>query len=157
MYLLFINNRNVNNVNIMIHKQYEFLDIVGLTEDNSLVHLLITYDCENDEEINLLAHSKYYSTNDSILGPLLFLIYINDLDGVSNVLQMLMYADDTTLYCNFNSINNVNRINEELCKVIAWLSANKLALNVAKTKYIMFRTINKRIQYPEVKLNNIAI
>ena len=70
---------------------------------------------------------------------------------------MPMYADDTTLYCNFNSINNVNRINEELCKVSTWLSANKLALNVAKAKYIMFRTINKRIQYPEVKLNNIAI
>ena len=70
---------------------------------------------------------------------------------------MLLYADDTTLYCNFNSINNVNRINEELCKVSAWLSANKLALNVAKTKYIMFRTINKRIQYPKMKLNNIAI
>ena len=93
----------------------------------------------------------------SILGPLLFLIYINDLPSVSNVLQMLMYADDTTLYCNFNSINDVNRINEELCKVSAWLSANKLALNVAETKYIMFRTINKRIQYPEMKLNNIAI
>ena len=73
----------------------------------------------------------------SILGPLLFFIYINDLPSVSNVLQMLMYADDTTLYCNFNSINNVNRINEELCKVSVWLSANKLALNVAKTKYIM--------------------
>ena len=93
----------------------------------------------------------------SILGPLLFFIYINDLPSVSNVLQMLMYADDTTLYCNFNSINNVKRINEELCKVSAWLSANKLALNVEKTKYIMFRTINKRIQYPEMKLNNIAI
>ena len=55
----------------------------------------------------------------SILGPWLFLIYINDLPSVSNVFQMLMYADDTTLYCNFNSTNNVNRINEELCKVSA--------------------------------------
>ena len=48
----------------MIHKQNVFMDNVGLTEDNSLVHLLNTYDCENDEEINILAHSKYYSTND---------------------------------------------------------------------------------------------
>ena len=48
----------------MIHKQNEFMDNVGLTEDNSLVHLLNTYDCANDEEINILAHSKYYSTND---------------------------------------------------------------------------------------------
>ena len=64
MYLLFINNRNVNNVNIMIHKQNEFMDNVGLTEDNRLVHLLNTYDCENDEEINILTHSKYCSTND---------------------------------------------------------------------------------------------
>ena len=93
----------------------------------------------------------------SILGPLLCLIYINDLPSVSNVLQMLMYADDTTLNCNFNSTNNVNRINEELCKVSAWLSANKLAFNGAKTKYIMFCTTNKRIQYPAVTLNNIAI
>ena len=82
---------------------------------------------------------------DAILGPLLFFIYINHLPSVSNVLQMLMYADDTIIYCNFNSINIVNRINEELCKVNAWLSATKLSLNVAKTKYIMFRTINKRI------------
>ena len=48
----------------MIHKQNEFIDNVGLTGDNSLVHLLNTCDCENDEEINILAHSKYYSTND---------------------------------------------------------------------------------------------
>ena len=41
MYLLFINNLNVNNVNIMIHKQNEFMDNVGLTEDNSLVKLYI--------------------------------------------------------------------------------------------------------------------
>ena len=47
----------------MIHKQNEFMDNVGLTENNSLVHLLNTYERENDEEINILAHPKYCSPN----------------------------------------------------------------------------------------------
>ena len=53
----------------------------------------------------------------SILGPLLFLIYINDLPSVSNIINMLMYADDTTLYCNFNKDINKMIINRELYKV----------------------------------------
>ena len=50
----------------------------------------------------------------SVLGPLLYLIYVNDLLSMSNVFNMLMYANDTPLYCNFNQCVNEYIINEEL-------------------------------------------
>ena len=59
----------------------------------------------------------------SVLGPLLFLIYINDLPLVSNVFDRLMYADDTTLYCNINQNIGKELINAELTKLwelMAW-------------------------------------
>ena len=55
----------------------------------------------------------------SVLGSLLFFIYINDLPNCSVVFKMIMYADDTTLYCDLNSgtPNFVNIINDELGSV----------------------------------------
>ena len=50
----------------------------------------------------------------SVLWPLRFLIYINDLPMVSNIFNILMYADDTTLFCNLDNIRNENTINNEI-------------------------------------------
>ena len=72
----------------------------------------------------------------SILGPLLFSIYINDLPSSSNLFEFLMYADDTTLYCSIDKLatHNINNvINEHLDKVNVWMNSNKLVLN-AKNK-----------------------
>ena len=77
----------------------------------------------------------------SILGPLLFLIYINDIPNSSNLFNFLMYADDTTLYCCLEDIDSVNKelvLNRELKSVHLWLSANKLTLNINKSKYMLF-------------------
>ena len=89
----------------------------------------------------------------SVLGPLLFLIYINDLPLVSNIFTMLMYADDTTLYCNVNTNVTDDLLNCELSKICDWLGANKLALTVSKTKYMVFHTANKHVAYPKLNIN----
>ena len=81
----------------------------------------------------------------SILGPLLFLIYINDLPLVSNVFNMVMYADDTTLFCNMDNNVDEHVINNELCKISVWLGANKLSLNISKTKFMVFHTSNRSV------------
>ena len=100
----------------------------------------------------------------SILGPLLFLIYINDLSQASSF-SSIMYADDTSLLntiCNFNYETTppsslTEKVNRELAKVSDWLAVNKLSLNVNKTKYMIFHTKQKHLplhQLPYVMINN---
>ena len=93
----------------------------------------------------------------SILGPLLFLIYINDIQASSRYFSFIKYADDTTLLKSFKNINF--DINDELCKVYEWLCTNRLSLNIKKTKFIIFHNKNKNIQHiiPIIKINNIPI
>ena len=57
---------------------------------------------------------------------------------VSNVFDMLMYADDTTLYCNINQNIGEELINSELTKLWVWLGANKVSLTIAKTSIWCF-------------------
>ena len=71
----------------------------------------------------------------------------------SHSFTMWMYADDTTLYCNVNNDVTDDLLNYELSKICAWLGANKLALNVSKTKFMVFHTINKHVIYPKLEIN----
>ena len=74
----------------------------------------------------------------SILGPLLFLIYINDLTCATK-LNVLSYADDTTVYTSGNNIKHIiENTNKELEELYIWLCENKLLLNVKKTNYMIF-------------------
>ena len=55
-----------------------------------------------------------------------------------------MYADDTTYFCNIDNSVTEDVINRELYKIYKWLGANKLALNVSKTKFMVFHTHKKK-------------
>ena len=75
---------------------------------------------------------------DSILGSLLFLIYINDLFRSSSKLTPIMFADDTNLFIPDSNIENLfETMNEELRKVATWFKANKLSLNISKTTFFI--------------------
>ena len=70
----------------------------------------------------------------SILGPLLFLIYVNDIQSSSKFFHFIKYADDTTLFNPMSQVNipDSDVINSELEKIYDWLSVNKLSLNIKK-------------------------
>jgi retron-type reverse transcriptase len=96
----------------------------------------------------------------SVMGPLLCIIYINDLPNSSDILKMLMYADDTTIYFNLNDINKDRAetiINNELTKISDWLAVNKLSLNMSKTKCMMFQTKRKQVRKPLIVMNGTII
>ena len=80
----------------------------------------------------------------SILGPLLFLIYINDLPNVSNVLFYLLFADDTNIFISGQNIDSMcEQLNLALSSISQWFISNKLLLNVTKTNLMVFTTKNK--------------
>lgn len=78
----------------------------------------------------------------SILGPLLFLVYVNDIHNGTN-LNVLSFADDTTVSASSDNIPLLYQtMNSELEKLNTWFMSNRLCLNVKKTKYILFRPNN---------------
>ena len=74
----------------------------------------------------------------SVLGPLLFILYINDLEEYLVDSRIGLYADDTALYCSGKSIVNIMlTLQDEMGIVGHWLRANRLSLNIKKTKFII--------------------
>ena len=75
----------------------------------------------------------------SLLGPLLFILYINDFCKSSNSLSFILFADDTNLFFSHKNPNVlVDKINAELLNILQWIQANKLSLNLQKTNYMLF-------------------
>jgi hypothetical protein len=74
----------------------------------------------------------------SVLVPLLFLLYINDIKDVLRYSKLNLFADDTLFYIASDTLDEaVNRMNDDLVHLFQWLSLNKLKLNEQKTKYMM--------------------
>ena len=73
----------------------------------------------------------------SVLGPLLFLLYINDLPNISKELKFYLFADDTNIYFESNELKSLEKImNTELMKLYEWLCINRLSLNIFKTNFV---------------------
>ena len=99
----------------------------------------------------------------SILEPLFFLIFINDLNNsTTKVLDPVLFADDTNLFCSDNNMRALfETANQELSQINDWFLANKLSLNVEKTKYMLFHKLtdqeNIPLKLPLLKLNRKII
>ncbi len=79
----------------------------------------------------------------SILGPLLFMLYINDLCNVSKFLKFVLFADDTNLFTSGRDIESLCEVvNVELAKINLWFKLNKLSLNISKTNFIIFSNVS---------------
>jgi hypothetical protein len=88
----------------------------------------------------------------SILGPILFLCYVNDFWKCTSLFSVL-FADDTTcLTKGKNIVELINYVNHELKKIANWFRSNKMAVNTAKTKFIIFRSRGKAINNADCNL-----
>ncbi len=88
----------------------------------------------------------------SILGPILFILFINDMYK-STKLNLLSFADDTTVYASGRQIDELTEFtNNELDKLFTWLCANKLQLNISKTKFVLFGPPQRRVNYGPINI-----
>ena len=90
----------------------------------------------------------------SILGPKLFILYINDICNISNILNFIIFADDTNIFCTGDKIEDVApTLSTELNKLHNWFTVNKLSLNIKKTNYMVFSKNNCTGNF-DVTINN---
>ena len=119
--------------------------------------------------VNDINSRLFFVTRNGYNQPLLCYYVNNHINTVSNNLNFILYADDTTLtspLCSFtlggrNDINQAtDLINREIWKISDWLSVNKLSLNASKTKFMIFhnyQTIISENDIPRLEINNIPI
>ena len=80
----------------------------------------------------------------SVLGPLLFILYINDLVNVATIFKLIMFVDDTNAFASHKNFDQlISIVQSELNKVVTWLKINKLSLNAKKTHFIIFHNRKK--------------
>lgn len=89
----------------------------------------------------------------SVLGPLLFLLYVNDIQHCSRKLKFFLFAGDANVLYSHENLKSLELIvNAELNNIFNWLNSNKLALNIKKTNFVIFRPHQKKnlITYPRL-------
>lgn len=93
----------------------------------------------------------------SVLGPKLFILYINDICKVSKVLKLVLFADDTNIFCSGGDLQKLlGMITAEMCNLKKWFDRNKLSLNLNKTKFMLFGNYKTNVQAP-IKVDEVDI
>ena len=93
----------------------------------------------------------------SILGPTLFILYINDLCKASSHLKSILLADDTSFYIEGSDLSEMCRdVSIELNKISTWFKVNKLSLNISKTYYMIFNLVNATCD-EKISIDNVDI
>ena len=95
----------------------------------------------------------------SVLGPLLFILYSNDLSNASRNSNAIIFADDTSIFTHDSNIDNLySKINDDLLTLTDWFRANKLSLNISKTNYMLFtHTATQPATQPHLHTNHVRI
>ena len=151
---------NTLNLDILLHKLH-YYGVTGVSFE-----LIRSYLTNRKQYVKFRTLESDYMDiksgvlQGSILGPLLFSMYINYLVSVSKKFKFLMYADDTTICFNledFSGINEEENVSYELNKVNSWLSQNKLSLNTDKTTCMTCHTRQKNIDPLTFSINGKQI
>ena len=89
----------------------------------------------------------------SVLGPLLFIIYTNDINNCLSKVKSILFADDTTIYLRSKDIKSLfSDVKQDLTNLIIWFRTNKLSLNLSKTNYVLFKKNNTKIDIDESEM-----
>ena len=172
----------LNNIHNNFHSLGIFLDLskaFDLIDHNILLYKLpyfgirgVALDWFNSYLQNRSQYTRYNNFDSSLskvecgipqgsmLGSLLFLLYINDLCYVTSFFHFVLFADDTNIISSHKDFNTLlHKTNEELCKIVDWFDSNKLVINHDKTCILYFSKPN--IKFPphtiKVKINDIYL
>ena len=149
------------NHDILVRK----LELYGIT--GNALSMVISYltdreqKCQLDDVVTSESGVTCGIAQGSILGPLLFLLYINDLPDCLRQVSPRLFADDTNLAAAGETIEGVElAMNNDLLRIKEWLLANKLSLNVAKTEFLLIGShhkLNNLDSQPSVNIGHDSI
>ena len=105
--------------------------------------------------LSTIAHTR---NAPSMMGPLLFLLYVNDLHKCSSELYFHLFAEDTNIFLQDQNLECLElKLNEELDKLNQWLQLNRLSLNIDKTNFVIFHPPQRKIPSFNLKISGTPV